>query len=114
MMVPKKQRPRKTGGKFVAIFFLFAFVAAASAQSTTNPVFAARAEKAFRQAQIEFASGTNGSAAWQFARACFDFADLATNETERAEIAMQGIAACRKLLARETNSAPGHYYLAMN
>ena len=81
MMVPKKQRPRKTGGKFVAIFFLFAFVAAASAQSTTNPVFAARAEKAFRQAQIEFASGTNGSAAWQFARACFDFADLATNET---------------------------------
>src|ERR1039457_1277994 len=114
MMVPKKPRPRETGGKFTAIFFLFAFVTAASAQSTTNPVFAARAEKAFRQAQIEFASGTNGSAAWQFARACFDFADLATNETERAEIAMQGIAACRKLLARETNSAPGHYYLAMN
>ncbi len=114
MMEPKIQRPRKAGRKFAAIFFLFALVSAASAQSTTNPVFAARAEKAFRQAQIEFASGTNGSAAWQFARACFDFADLATNETDRAEIARQGIAACRKLLARETNSAPGHYYLAMN
>ena len=113
-MEPKMQRLRKAGGKFAAIFFLFAFITAASAQSTTNPVFAARAEKAFRQAQVEFASGTNGSAAWQFARACFDFADLATNETERAEIARQGIAACHKLLARETNSAPAHYYLAMN
>jgi len=113
-MVPKIQRPRKTGGKLAAILLLFALVTAASAQSTTNPVFAARAEKAFRQAQIEFASSTNGSAAWQFARACFDFADFATNETERADIARQGIAACRKLLARETNSAPGHYYLAMN
>jgi len=109
------QRPRNTGGKFAAVFFIFAFVTAASAQSTTtNLVFAARVERAFEQAQIEFASSTNGPAAWQFARACFDFADLATNETERAEIAGQGIAACRKLLARETNSAPGHYYLAMN
>ena len=114
-MEPKMQRPRNTGGKFAAVFFIFAFVTAASAQSTTtNLVFAARVERAFEQAQIEFASSTNGPAAWQFARACFDFADLATNETERAEIAGQGIAACRKLLARETNSAPGHYYLAMN
>ncbi len=54
------------------------------------------------------------SAAWQFARACFDFADFATNDTQRADIARLGIAACRKLLARDTNSAPGHYYLAMN
>ena len=113
-MEPKMQRPRKAGGKFAASSFMIAFVTAASAQSTTNPVFAARAEKAFRQAQIEFASGTNGPAAWQFARACFDFADFATNDTQRADIARQGIAACRKLLARETNSAPGHYYLAMN
>ena len=114
MIEPKIPHPRKAGGKLAAIFFLFAFAAAGFAQSTTNPVFAARAEKAFRQAQIEFASSTNGSAAWQFARACFDFADFATNETGRAEIARQGIAACHKLLARETNSAPGHYYLAMN
>ena len=113
-MEPKKQRPRKAGGKFAAIFFLFACAAAGFAQSTTNPVFAARAEKAFRLAQIQFPSATNNSAAWQFARACFDFADFATNDTQRAAIARQGIAACRELLARETNSAPGHYYLAMN
>jgi tetratricopeptide (TPR) repeat protein len=113
-MEPKRQRPRKAGGKFAAIFSLFAFAAAASAQSTANPVFAARAEKAFRLAQMQFASATNDSAAWQFARAGFDFADFATNETGRAAIARRGIAACRELLARETNSAPGHYYLAMN
>jgi hypothetical protein len=114
MIAPKIPRPRQAGRKLAAIFSISIVAAATFAQSTTNPVFAARAEKAFRQAQIQFASATNDSAAWQFARACFDFADFATNDTERAAIASQGIAACRKLLARETNSAPGHYYLAMN
>jgi len=113
-MDPKIPRPRKGGRKLAALFFFSAVAAAGFAQSTTNPVFAARAEKAFRLAQIQFASATNDSAAWQFARATFDFADFATNETERAATAKQGIAACQELLARDTNSAPGHYYLAMN
>ena len=60
-------------------------------------------------------SDTNDfAAAWQFARACYDFADFATNDTERATLAVQGIAACRQLLARQPKSAPGHYYLGMN
>jgi hypothetical protein len=114
-MASKIQRPRKGGGKFAVIIFFFACATAAFAQSTTNPVFAARAEKAFRLAQIQFASATNDdSAAWQFGRACFDLADFAAKNAQRAAIARQGIAACRKLLARETNSAPGHYYLAMD
>ena len=114
-MASKIQRPRKCGGKFAVIIFFFACATATFAQSTTNPVFAARAEKAFRLAQIQFVSATNNdSADWQFARACFDFADFATNNAQRAAIAKQGIAACRKLLSRETNSAPGHYYLAMD
>ena len=53
-------------------------------------------------------------AAWQLARASFDWADFATNETQRAELAQTGIAACRQALAREPKSAPAHYYLAMN
>jgi hypothetical protein len=113
-MAAKIKRPRITGGKSAAIFSLFACAAAAFAQSTTNPVFAARAEKTFRLAQIQLASATNDAAAWQFGRASFDFADFATNDAERAAIARLGIAACRDLLARETGSAPGHYYLAMN
>ena len=42
------------------------------------------------------------------------FADFATNDTKRAALAEQGVAACRQLLAREPKSAPGHYYLGMN
>ena len=79
-----------------------------------NKIFAARAEAEFHRAQIEFQSNTNVSAtAWKFARACFEFNDFVTNNTGRAELANQGIAACRQLLARESNSAPGHYYLAV-
>ena len=59
-------------------------------------------------------SSTNAEAAWQFARACFDWAEFATNDTQRAEIAEQGIAACRRLVAREPKSPAAHYYLAMN
>ena len=113
-MEPSRQRPRRSGGSFAALCCLFAFAAAASAQTTTNPVYAARAEKAFRLAQTQLAAATNHAAAWQFARACFDWAEFATNDTQRAAIANQGIAAARDLLARESNSAPGHYYLAMN
>ncbi len=54
------------------------------------------------------------AAAWQFARACFDWADLAETKAQRVSIAEQGVAACRANLARESNSAPSHYYLGMN
>jgi tetratricopeptide (TPR) repeat protein len=105
---------RRAKARLAMILALFTFVAAGFAQSTTNPVYAARAENAFRQAQIQFESSTNAAAAWQFARACFDFADFATNDTQRADIARLGIAACQQLLRRDTNSAPADYYLAMN
>jgi hypothetical protein len=52
--------------------------------------------------------------AWQFARACFDTADIATNNTERAAIAEQGISAAREAIAMESNSAPAHFYLGVN
>jgi tetratricopeptide (TPR) repeat protein len=57
---------------------------------------------------------TNAEAAWQFGRACFDRAEFATNDTERATLAVAGIAAMRTLTAREPKLAAGHYYLAMN
>ena len=84
------------------------------AGETNNPVFARRAAAEFQRAQAQFQSDTNDSvAAWQFARACFNLNDFVTNNAGRTELASQGIAACRQLLARETNSAPGHYYLAV-
>ena len=81
---------------------------------TTNRIFAARAEAEWQRAHRQFQQDTNdAAAAWQLARACFEFNDFATNNAGRAELANQGIAACRQMLARESNSAPGHYYLAL-
>lgn len=100
---------------WLAVFLPLAGATAVLGGDAQTNVFGIRAGAEFQRAAIQFQSKTNDSvAAWQFARAAFDFADFATNDTERAAIAKQGIAACRKLLARETNSAPGHYYLAMN
>jgi tetratricopeptide (TPR) repeat protein len=110
-----QQPQHRTKREGLAVIFAFALAGPVFAGGASNEVFAARAEAEFHRAQTQFQSNPNDSAvAWHFARACFDLADLATNETRRADIARQGIIACRELLARETNSAPGHYYLAMN
>ena len=85
------------------------------ADEVTNKIFAARAGAEFHRTLVEFQSSTNAPAvALKFARVCFDYADFATNDTERAAFARQGIAACRQLIAHEPESAPAHYYLAMN
>jgi hypothetical protein len=96
-----------------ALFLLACLLPAIGADQ--KKIFEARAETEFRRAQMQFQSDTNNPTnAWQFARASYDFADFATNDTERAAIANQGVAACRQSLANETNSAPLHYYLAMD
>ena len=75
----------------------------------------ASAQKVFRNAQTRYNKEPGNSlAAWQFGRACFDLAEFATRNGERAGLAEQGIAASRKALARDSNSAPAHYYLGMN
>src|SRR5215204_2033623 len=50
----------------------------------------------------------------EFARACFDLGEFATNSSERADLAIQGIAVCRQLIGRNRKSVEGHYFLAMN
>jgi hypothetical protein len=103
-----------TRGWLVAAVLLSAAVGMVSASELQKSVFARRAEAEFHRAQTQFQSHTNEpAAAWQFARACYDFNDFATNNAGRAELASRGIAACRQLLTRESNSAPGHYYLAI-
>ncbi len=88
-------------------------MAQAGFAAITNP--AAVASKKFLDAQMRYQKEPrNAEAAWQFARACFDLADLATNNSQRVEVAEEGIAACEHLLSRDPRSAPGHYYLGMN
>lgn len=86
------------------------------AAATNDPAaFVRRAGENFKAAQARFLAETNNpEAEWQFGRAAFDWADHATSDAQRATIAQQGIAACRRLIERDPDSAPGHYYLAMN
>ena len=66
-------------------------------------------------AQSRYLRQTNSAeAAWQFGRACFDRADIATNNAERALFAQQGIRACEAGAVREPNLAAVRYYLGMN
>ena len=98
----------------VGIIFLFLVVGVSSA-GETNLVFYLRAEVAFHRAEKDFSASTNfPAAALELARTSFDFAELATNSAQCAEIAQRGIGVCRHWLAHEPQSAAAHYYLAMN
>src|ERR1700748_554827 len=100
------------------LFALFIFLAAISSvfgQSETNKIFAARAEKEILRRQAALAAAPNDPTnCWQFARACFDWADFATNDTQRADVSRLGIEAARRLIAQHSKSVAGHYYLAMD
>jgi hypothetical protein len=99
--------------KVAAILFVASLLSARA--EMTNLVFLARAEQAVLAAQQNFAAATNRvEAGWRLGSACFDVADLATNDAQREAFAKRGIAACNYALARQTNCAAGHYYLAMN
>jgi hypothetical protein len=81
----------------------------------TDTRFVAHARKAYQEAQARYQKDPRDrTVAWEFGRACFDLAEFATNNTQRASLADQGIAACRFAIERGSNSAPAHYYLGMN
>ena len=83
-------------------------------ENTTN-VFQVRAEKAYAEAKQAYEMpGDKEEPYWEFGRACFDLAEFARNDDEREKLALEGIKACRALIAKSPKSAPGHYYLAMN
>jgi hypothetical protein len=83
-------------------------------EAATND-FAARAGAEFARARNHYQSDTNNAtAAWEFARAGFCFAEYISNPAEHAGIARQAIAASRQAIALDPDSAPAHYYLALN
>ncbi len=59
-------------------------------------------------------SKTNSRCALDFAKACFEFAEFATNKTQRAELANEGIEAAKNVLQVEPDNGEAHYWLAMN
>ena len=93
-----------------------ALAVAGSAASTLATPPAQRAERQYflsRSLYLERGT-TNQQDAWQFSQACFEWAEFARNNGERADIANEGIAAARAALRQDTNSAPAVYYLALN
>ena len=94
----------------VGFFSLFPPSLIAAEDSTIS-----RLEHIYHQARSRFQESTNSiEAAWQFGRACFDMADVAKTDSERARLAEEGIDACRTALAHKYGSGPPHYYLALN
>ncbi len=71
--------------------------------------------KAFEEAKRQYQRNSRDvKGAWEFARSTFDLADVVTSKSERAEVAQQGINACTQALQKDPDSAPVHYYLALN
>jgi tetratricopeptide (TPR) repeat protein len=81
----------------------------------STPSFASIAEKKYIAAGLRHqAEPKNVEAAWQFAKICFDWADLAPTNDQREKIAVDGIAAARRLISDKPRLAVAHYYLAMD
>ena len=91
---------------------------AALGQTTADP--GERLTRYYRELYTEskkrFETETNSvEAAWTFAQACFDWADLAAaNDAARAEVAQHGISAARRAIALDERCAPAHHYLGLN
>jgi tetratricopeptide (TPR) repeat protein len=93
------------------IFFLAVVQQPLAAE--TNAL-ATRAQTNFVAAQIKFSTNANDAKiAWEFGRACFDLAECATNKAQKAALAEQGIAACRRAIAIDPKCGPAHLYLGM-
>jgi tetratricopeptide (TPR) repeat protein len=86
------------------------------AGETPEPeVFRDRALSAYEKAVREHESHTaDVSAACRLGRAIFDWAEFATNSTQRTELAERGIAICRKAVSAAPTNAAAHLYLGMN
>jgi hypothetical protein len=76
----------------------------------------------FDQAKIWYAAAKtnylhdtgNTTSAWKFAEACFEWAEFASNSTQRASLAHEGINAAKFATEMARNEAAGHFFLAMN
>jgi tetratricopeptide (TPR) repeat protein len=91
----------------------FGLALASRAEESSKP--SARFQRLYLETHRHWRQNpTNTGAAWKFARACFDWADFATNDHQRASIAEEGIAASRRAIELQPKSAAAHYYLGLN
>ena len=92
-----------------------AAVGAPPADDYTPVATHGRAQRDYEAAGRRWKADTNSiEAAWQFGRACFDLADAATNNTQRAQVAQEGSIASRRATVIDPKLAAGYYYLGLN
>ena len=73
------------------------------------------AEKAYAKAKTYYSRHpADLRATWEFGRTTFELADLVPGNTRRAELAQEGIEACKRALEQAPGSAQLHYYLGLN
>jgi tetratricopeptide (TPR) repeat protein len=97
--------------------FVFLIGALAVFGDPKHPVSPAQivAEQAYDIAKSRYETNqADAIVAWQFARACFEVADLSDKDSERAKLGHAGADVCEQLLKRDPNNAAAHYYLGMN
>jgi len=124
MAIPNCAAHAPPGGRiFMRFFCLLALatgiglapLARGDGRSEKSKELTARAQEKYLEAQKRLrAQPEDTKAVWEFAEACFDRAEFAVNNGERATLALQGITPCRELLDRGVRKAPVHYYLAKN
>ena len=108
-----KPGPNASGNLVCAALALTLLGATHATHAAEAP--AVRAERLYREARQRCQKEPqNTEAAWQFARACFDWAEFATNDSQRADLAERGIDACRHTIELDAKLGPAHYYLALN
>ena len=105
----------KRGCKVGRVLSCFTFILLSVAAHADSDSFAARAERAYTEAQQHVRKEpTNNAAAVKFARASFEWAEFAHKDEARADIAQHGIDLARTVLIREPTNAAAHYWLAMD
>ena len=97
------------GSVFVILLAFFSASAGAQPSAEQGP------RAVYQKAEAAFKSNPRDEkVAWEFGRACFDLAEASPKRSDRAKLAEEAIAACRQGVEQNSNSAPAHYYLALN
>ena len=94
---------------------LLALSANAAPPPAATQAEAQRTEQLYVAARTNhLAAPTDAEAALRFGQACFNWAEFATNSTQRAALAEEGIAASRRVIAQVPTNGAAFYVLGLN
>src|SRR5437762_1117153 len=87
--------PRSVHGHALTMILLSTLAALSASADVSQRECEARARQEYSRPGVAHTNQIKDvKTAWEFARACFDVGEFATNSNERAEIAEQGISLC--------------------